>query len=94
MAQDRDSTDLYTFLRHQLPPVFPPTISPRLSYAIDVQHFHERNTSMVFYLWLHDYREFWFFPTNFTVVYVQGYYWDGEKWIGSNVERARIFAFF
>lgn len=94
MQQNVQQTDMNDFLRHRLPPFFPPNISPKLSYAIDVSLFHEENVNMLFYLWLNDYREFWFFPITFTYVYVQGYFWDGEKWVGSYVNREMIYAFF
>lgn len=86
--------DMNNFLSHRLPPFFPPSMSPRLSYANDINYFHGGNTNMLFYLWLSNYQEFWFFPINFTYVYVQGYLWDGEKWVGSNVRREMISAFF
>ena len=94
MQRDMHQSDTNNFLRHRLPPFFPPVMSPKLSYAIDVNYFHEGNTNMLFYLWLNNYQEFWFFPIAFTYTYVQGYFWDGEKWVGSYVKREMIYAFF
>lgn len=94
MQQDIYQTDLHIFLKHNLPPVFPPAMIPQLSCAIDSNLFHKRNTNMVFYLWLNNCQEFWFFPIAFAYIYVQGYFWSGEKWIGCYVKREMIYAFF
>lgn len=94
MWQDIYCSDLHNFLRHNLPPAFPPVMTPRMSYAINGSLFHERNTNMVFYLWMNNYQEFWFFPTTFTYIYVQGYFWNGKKWVGYYVQREMIYAFF
>ena len=94
MQRDMHQSDTNNFLRHRLPPFFPPNLSPNLSYAIDANNFHEGNTNMLFYLWLNDYREFWFFPIAFKYIYVKGYFWDCEKWVGTYVKREIIYAFF
>lgn len=94
MQGNNYQSNMNNFLRHRLPPVFPPNMYPRLVYAVDINYFHEGNTNMLFYLWLNNYQEFWFFPITFTYLYVQGYRWDGEKWVASNVEREMIYAFF
>jgi len=94
MQRDMHQSDTNNFLRHRLPPFFPPNLSPNLSYAIDANNFHEGNTNMLFYLWLNDYREFWFFPIAFTYIYVKGYFWDCEKWVGTYVKREIIYAFY
>ena len=86
MQRDMHQSDTNNFLRHRLPPFFPPNLSPNLSYAIDANNFHEGNTNMLFYLWLNDYREFWFFPIAFTYIY--------EKWVGTYVKREIIYAFY
>ena len=94
MQRDMHQSDTNNFLRHRLPPFFPPNLSPNLSYAIDANNFHEGNTNMLFYLWLNDYREFWFFPIAFTYIYVKGYFWDCKKWVGTYVKREIIYAFY
>lgn len=94
MQQYIYQSDLHIFLRHNLPPVFPPAMTPQLFYSINSNFFHEKNTNMLFYLWLSNYQEFWFFPLAFTYVYVQGYYWNGERWVEGYVQKEMIYAFF
>ncbi len=94
MQQNPYQADTDRFLRHRYPPAFPPAMSPRLSSAVDTRYFHDGNTHMLFYLWLIDGREFWFFPTVFTQATVRGYFWNGGVWATVCVRQEMIRAFF
>ena len=94
MQLNNHQSDMYNFLKHKCPPISPPTMLPRLSYAINKNHFHRGNTHMLFYLWLNNRQEFWFFPIGFTSTYVQGYFWNCEKWTDGYVKKEMIYAFF
>ena len=94
MQQNEYGSDSHDFLRHKYPPAVPPALCLSLSSAIDKKHFHEKNTNMLFYLWLSDYREFWFFPLAFTRAYVRGYVWNGKQWTDGYLKEEMIYAFF
>ena len=84
----------YSVHRH---PSRPPLSSPpKKSSAIgnrDMQTFLNF-THCVVYLWLESTEEIWFYPTRFLQSTINGYGWNGSRWVSITIPYRSIEAYY